>query len=364
MPIDSGVSWCNDPQEAGNNAQESGNSQGKIHHQEENPEIILQKEERERDRKVADAAKLSDNGQHPVRITREEILILPPEQKVQLVRNLQRSLIEKDRKIEEVMARIAAAEAKKLQGTHPTGYPSHPSYIAPILPITQGNHDGCTFFTVTLRKDEACKKYGLTPIDGKSDFRKRYAQAKAPAPEHLIVKRVAIGGLLEKWNEDHPDAKVIPADRIVAVNQIKTVTGMKKEFQAPKVAIRIARYPMTFEAEFTKEVGTELGISFQKVVNTRLQELSVTIVAENGLVAEYNKQKVKEGHWHAVILPEMRITFVNDVSGDPNAMAEEIVQSTTVRIRFRRMDIMHIVRNKVQAKVNILKGFAVRTKKD
>merc|ERR1719265_564711 len=114
-------------------------------------------------------------------------------------------------------------------------------------------------------------------LDGKRELRKRFDEAniivKKYLPEHLIIKRAAIGGLLEKWNEEHPGARVIPADRIVSVNGAETIAAMMKELAAPSVEIRIHRYPMIFEAAFTKVEGRKLGLRSQQALNPRLQEL-------------------------------------------------------------------------------------------
>jgi hypothetical protein len=208
---------------------------------------------------------------------------------------------------------------------------------------------------ITLVKDDQHEKYGFTPVDGKNDFRKRCNKANFwLAPEQLVIKRAAIGGLLEKWNKEHPDARVIPADRIVAVNGAATVAAMMKQLAAPSVEICVQRYPMIFEVEFNKVKGRKLGLHFQKALNPRLQELNITGLTIDGLVAEYNEERLRVREWPFVVLPNMRIIVVNDVRGDVAAMSKEMARSTNLRIQFRRTDVLEMVRGKVQASVKLL----------
>merc|ERR1711924_566584 len=62
--------------------------------------------------------------------------------------------------------------------------------------------------------------------------------------------------------------------------------------RADVVAIQIQRYPMTFEVEFTKKDERKLGVRLQKARNERLKELNVTRFTLDGLVAEYNEQRL------------------------------------------------------------------------
>jgi hypothetical protein len=241
---------------------------------------------------------------------------------------------------------------------------------AGIAPVVMTNAHGCTLWDVPLRKREGKLKYGMSYVNGKSEFLKERAGLQSPedaAPETLYIKKVAPGGLLEEWNEEHPDGEVKVSDRIVAVNGFSTVSEMKSELRRDEITVRISRYAVSWKVELCRrEDAKKLGFKFVPPSNENLPELRITEVSPTGLMEEWNKFNMRRGLFHYVVLNGMRIEQVNNVEGKGPVIAEELRRKDvdTFTIQVKRTDVAATAKLKVQQKMKLLKAFGGGGKKN
>lgn len=197
-------------------------------------------------------------------------------------------------------------------------------------PVKKIERAGCVFWQVELKKTQNGESYGFTQISGKE-----WKLDSADGPEHWLVKRIMSPGLLDKWNQEHPDAEVLPTDRIVAVNEFTTLNAMQEAQQESQIKMTICRFPEIFELQLKKN-GQKLGFMFEKPESGGQPEIRITKVLPEGALPESNRKEIKALRWHRVVLPEMCITAVNEVEGDATRLGEELRVCETVRLRIRR----------------------------
>eukprot|EP00929_Paragymnodinium_shiwhaense_P073842 TRINITY_DN37726_c0_g1_i2.p1 TRINITY_DN37726_c0_g1~~TRINITY_DN37726_c0_g1_i2.p1 ORF type:complete len:861 (+),score=261.38 TRINITY_DN37726_c0_g1_i2:162-2744(+) len=274
--------------------------------------------------------------------------------------------------------------------------------------------DGCRLWTVTLKKTNVQDKYGFVQTNGKMDFETRMsllnsrqlspsarsdaskvqpepeeAEASAPAspegantsfnsgpslcteqlreedfhgggpgprgPEVLIVRRVHEGGLLERWNKKHPEAEVQPHDRILEVNGETTIAGMQREIRTRRIVLRLIRYPEKFQVSLTK-AGKLLGFRLERPAEGAAPEIRISEVLKSGLLSEYNEVQIAEGNWHLVVLADMRIEAVNDVTGDALKMTNELKGADSVLMSVRRAEQATFSQQQVRARLQVLQA--------
>lgn len=213
------------------------------------------------------------------------------------------------------------------------------------LNVTKEQYDGCIRWTVALSKTSPGDKYGLVQSNGKLDFEARandaglcFESASAKGgPDVLLVRQIHQGGLLDAWNNKHPDAAVQPMDRICMVNGKKRVGEMQCELRSCQVSMRIMRFPERFMVELKKEGGQRMGFRFDRPPpEAPLQELRITEVSRGGALADHNARMVSEGRWHLVVFSEMRVEAANGQSGDALKASEELKRCQTANLRIRR----------------------------
>jgi len=195
-------------------------------------------------------------------------------------------------------------------------------------PVKKIERAGCVFWQVELKKTHVTESYGFTQISGKE-----WALEHEDGPEHLIIGKIMNSGLLHRWNQEHPDAEVIPTDRIVAVNNFTNLPQMLEAQQDTKLEMIICRFPETFELNLSKN-GRRFGFTFEKPDG--MKEIRITKVLTEGAVLESNKQMIQTLNWHRVVLPEMHVFQVNDVNSDAMALANELRVCETARMHIRR----------------------------
>jgi len=231
--------------------------------------------------------------------------------------------------------------------------------------------DGCIVWQVLLKKESVGDKYGFVQANGKIEFESRLARkpegsldsdhenpvALLKGPEMLIVRRIHDGGLLARWNERVPELMVKPQDRIVSVNEDSTVEGMMQEIHSPRILIQMCRFPDQFTVTLNKDDGGKLGFRFERPQNVHSAEVRITEVLDEGCVMNYNRQQVRQGRWAYVMLPDMRIDRVNDVSGDAQAISDELKMARVVELNVKRVDTSSLMPAQVRKRLAALQGF-------
>jgi len=228
-------------------------------------------------------------------------------------------------------------------------------------PIQVEEVDGCIVWDVTLKKDTVEDKFGFAQVNGRAEFEVRLPRSEESprldegprGPEVLIVRRIHEGGLLHRWNERHPEAQVLPQDRICAVNHETTVEGMQREIRSRRITLRFMRYPEHFTVNLRKN-GRKLGFRIQPA---SLQDLRVTEVLPVGAMMAYNMEQTDGGHWHRVVLPDMCIEKANAIQGDASAIAEELKGCSEVRMRVRRNEHVFFSPQQVRQRLRMLAAF-------
>ncbi|CAK0797650.1 unnamed protein product [Prorocentrum cordatum] len=123
-------------------------------------------------------------------------------------------------------------------------------------PVRKFERDGCTFCEVVLGEGPArSERLGFSFASGSAELARGLDGRVVADPTSqgvLVVRRVASGGLLNRWNLAHPVADVVAGDRIVEVNGVHGVRGMVRELRAPVVRMLVARYPERFHVELTQ----------------------------------------------------------------------------------------------------------------
>jgi len=240
-----------------------------------------------------------------------------------------------------------------------------PPVIAPPLEKHQG--PGYKSWQVTLTKADG-KKFGFSYLNGKTDFMERRTASgnkdesrdtsamkssqssgdeekkqASVGPELLIVKKVQEEGLLHEWNQVHPDAVVMPGDRVSEVNGSRTLKGMQKELRHNSITMTIMRYGDRFKVELRKRKNQKrLGFKFGKhhgKGEADLKDLKITEVGTSGLLHELNETAISRELWNLVVLPGMKIEAVNSIKGSASQMAEELKTADNVQLLIRRAEV-------------------------
>eukprot|EP00929_Paragymnodinium_shiwhaense_P000182 TRINITY_DN100426_c0_g1_i1.p1 TRINITY_DN100426_c0_g1~~TRINITY_DN100426_c0_g1_i1.p1 ORF type:complete len:2227 (-),score=690.33 TRINITY_DN100426_c0_g1_i1:127-6807(-) len=162
-------------------------------------------------------------------------------------------------------------------------------------------------------------------------------------PEVLVVRKIHASGMLDAWNNAHPEAEVCLGDVLEAVNESETIKSMQRELRGDKVRLDVVRYPEVFNIELSKDTfsavsSTKLGFKFRRPANTKLRELRVVEIANDGLLPEWNRLQASQGRYHMVVLPGMRIQAANEVDGDIDGMVQVLRHKVggKVCLRIRR----------------------------
>eukprot|EP00927_Polykrikos_kofoidii_P071075 TRINITY_DN67408_c0_g1_i1.p1 TRINITY_DN67408_c0_g1~~TRINITY_DN67408_c0_g1_i1.p1 ORF type:complete len:2635 (-),score=764.39 TRINITY_DN67408_c0_g1_i1:134-7891(-) len=162
-------------------------------------------------------------------------------------------------------------------------------------------------------------------------------------PETLVIKKIANDGvsLLVRWNAEHPEAEVRRRDRLLAVNGKRTIVEMQEEFRTASVTMKVARYPKNFIIELQRSETKKLGFKFAPAKSVNRNELKVIEVLPNDgttLLEDKNLEHMREGLYHLVVTPGMRIEGVNEVSGNVEAMIQELKTAEVVHLHMRRAE--------------------------
>lgn len=229
--------------------------------------------------------------------------------------------------------------------------------------VPKVERDGCTFWEVVLGEEGTrTDPFGFSFVSGKVEFAKRLgeqAAAGSPGPEALLVKRVASGYLLDKWNLAHPDADVITGDRVVEVNGVTGVRGMTKELRGPTVKMLVAQYPEWFHVELAQvdaQKPVPFGVEWEKVEHESLKELKVTAVSPDGLLEASNRRFIEQGLFHYVVFPGMRIEAVSGVTGDVDLMSARLTEDPAVKLKIRRAEVGTLAREKLKRRLCAWRG--------
>jgi hypothetical protein len=235
--------------------------------------------------------------------------------------------------------------------------------------VEQHERDGCLFWDIILHKKSQSDKYGFVQANGRFDHRQKLAKAQSgaglqdgeqledisiAAPEVLVVHKVNKDGLLDAWNQRYPEAEVRLPDRIISVNGETTVEGMQREIREPRIHIKLCRYPERFTVALSKAGGAKLGFRFEKPMSRDVHELRVSEVLTDGSLPDHNAQQSSLGHWHQMVLPEMRIEKVNSVEGDSWEMTHELKRCANVTLQIRRAEISVMTQKQVGARLRFL----------
>jgi hypothetical protein len=225
----------------------------------------------------------------------------------------------------------------------------------------------CLCWDVHLIKKASNQRYGFSHTSGKDEFNKARAgatQATEEGPSTLFVKQVRPDGLLYIWNKEHPDAAVLPFDRVAEVNGKKGVEEMQNELRAPSVLLRVVRYPGNFEVDITRDTAEQkLGIKFEKPTgddasaplkdasissgsNRPVDELRVVGLMPQGLLEELNKKHMAEGLYQFVVTNGMYVSGANGIANWEDvarrlrqfSTAPPIGENKSMRLTIRRND--------------------------
>ncbi|CAJ1349660.1 unnamed protein product, partial [Effrenium voratum] len=181
------------------------------------------------------------------------------------------------------------------------GYPAAAAMTMPNrrsqaqLPARQGmmTPDGCLLWEVRLMKSKPEDRFGFAHFSGYGDFLRarnlldpgeetpaatpvstpgrnaskgetRSEFPRGKAPKVLVIREVALEGLLGGWNRAHPGSEVVAYDRIYAVNGKNRVEEMQQELRkSSQVTLRIVRYPQMFAVELRGDGSVPLPIGLQ-----------------------------------------------------------------------------------------------------
>jgi len=193
-----------------------------------------------------------------------------------------------------------------------------------------------------LTKMDALERFGFAYANRK-DLNVDGCERKEIRPlEVLIVRSLMEDGLMCDWNIEHPDAAVLPGDRIVEVNGKHTVYDMKQELRSKSISMQFCRFPAWFDVELTKTPEiSKFGFRFEKPSASNpfaetIHVLRITEVGAGGALDAWNKEKFIAGKPHLVVTAGMCIEAANDMEGDTGALAEQLRTSTTLHLRVRR----------------------------
>jgi hypothetical protein len=216
---------------------------------------------------------------------------------------------------------------------------STPQFEHPHVPAPKFTEIDCKTWDVSLAKRADAPKFGFSYVSEKVMFLKRLGSTAFPmpaAPERLLLKRIVKGALLDEWNLANPNLQVDITDRVSRVNERETIDGMESALLSDEIQLRVLRYPESFHVDLVRrDALSKWGFMFGKSQGG----LRIADVAPDGLLQEYNAVRRSQGLFHLVVLPGMWIEAVNGVEDDSAKIKEEIRQSDSLHLRFRRADL-------------------------
>jgi len=228
-------------------------------------------------------------------------------------------------------------------------------------PVPKREDLGCLCWEVLMEKKSDSARYGFSHSNGFEKFQKDRNKGRSDdndtstvsvsedGPQTLIVKRIAQDGLLNEWNQLHPDAAVRSGDRIVEVNGRKDIADMQDQLRASAVKMSVVRYAWYFNIDLKKREGArKYGFKFEKP-HQSLDTLKITEVAPDGLLEEMNQRMIAEGRSHLAVTVGMHIEAVNDVVGSSLKIADVLRKAEAVSMRVCRYDIAEKRRKKQMA---------------
>ncbi|CAK0871299.1 unnamed protein product, partial [Prorocentrum cordatum] len=238
------------------------------------------------------------------------------------------------------------AAAARIQATH-RGRVMHRRFQEEMARLVPREHaeDGCIYWHVTLVKSHPRERYGFSHTTDASEFsRARGALATPGVPAFLMVKTVAHGGLLSSWNEDHPEAEVISADRIVEVNGIAgDPIEMQAQLMTGSVRMRVCRYPARFSVRLARGEGQRFGVKFRgeaEETGSNAACLQIQDLHPKGLLEMHNLAQISRGQFHCVVTKGMSIEAVNDVRGNAETLIECLRTCTDAQLIIQRGEAM------------------------
>jgi len=210
----------------------------------------------------------------------------------------------------------------------------------------------CLFWDVVLEKAAEDDQYGLAYVSGKRDFEQQMPSTFS-GPEALIVWKIRENGLLLDWNARNPEKEVQPYDRILSVNNVRTVAGMREALSLSKVTLQCARYPEEIRL-LLPEGDQPIGFNYEVKCGANDVGVRITEVFVSGKLYQYNLEQISLGNWHNVITPNFHI------DGNPARIVAQLQQSDAATLIVRRGERAAKNRQKVQARVKALAGLGVK----
>jgi hypothetical protein len=250
--------------------------------------------------------------------------------------------------------------------------------------VPTSDFDGATVWEVPLKKiDPSKQKYGFSHTNAKVDLLREYTKAFMKGAtrvddsqvaldttlladdeyqEALIVKKITEKSLMGDWNFIHLEAEVKPGDRIIEVNGCKKITEMQTQLRTSECTLKVLRLPETFYIVLDKNPERKFGFKFEKPAVKALHELRVTEIAKDGLMDQANRQNMKKGLHHKVVLPGMRIEAADEVEGDCFKIAEALRKcNEPVKLRIRRAGFFQIGQDKVLKTARVITAMQLNT---
>eukprot|EP00929_Paragymnodinium_shiwhaense_P044438 TRINITY_DN22803_c0_g1_i1.p1 TRINITY_DN22803_c0_g1~~TRINITY_DN22803_c0_g1_i1.p1 ORF type:complete len:2383 (-),score=814.98 TRINITY_DN22803_c0_g1_i1:309-6590(-) len=235
---------------------------------------------------------------------------------------------------------LQAAREEKRDPNNP-----NPKKLPAVFDLDDGKIQ--TWQVVLVRTEEE-SKLGFSHMNYKQYFSRKMGMPEDEppiGPEHLMVKKVTEGKLLDKWNEEYPDLKVEVGDRIAEINGLRGIEEMQQLLRSDEMllSMRIVRYPKFFFVDLHKPGKAKLGFKFGKHtdLDRNVPALRITEIAAGGggMLAAANERFIQEGNFHHVVVPGMWIEAANEVHGDPAFIAEEVRRCRNLRLRIRRPNV-------------------------
>merc|ERR1740138_751065 len=98
--------------------------------------------------------------------------------------------------------------------------------------------------------------------------------------------------------------------------------------------MHVRRYVPPFEVYLERQSFEDWGFIFRaSTPASDIQELLVQEVMPDGRLALHNFQQAASGLWESMVMPMMRITAVNGVEGDAQAMLDLLDKLDRVKLR-------------------------------
>jgi len=149
----------------------------------------------------------------------------------------------------------------------------------------------------------------------------------------LLVANLKPHGPIQAWNAlqgTDSDRTVKGGDRIVSVNGVEGDGNFLIERLRTATSLRLVlRRAKCFDVKVTKTEGGGLGMCVISG-NTKLDTLKI-VALRHGAVGQWNQR-----HPDRAVCEGDRVVSVNDISGDPDAMLEELKFSTKLRMSIIR----------------------------